>query len=40
MRDVNLCEAIQCPFASSNVNGFGCKKYTVVGHCQIHILGD
>lgn len=35
MKSTNLCEAIQCPFANTNVNGFGCKKYITAGHCHL-----
>lgn len=35
MKTTNICESILCPFANSNVNGYGCKRYSVASHCHL-----
>lgn len=35
MKNLNICESIECPFANRNVNGYGCRRYSVAGHCHL-----
>jgi hypothetical protein len=34
---INVCEAIDCPFAKNltTTKSFGCRKYSVAGHCHL-----
>jgi hypothetical protein len=38
---INICQTIDCPYYRSEINGFGCQRYSVALHCHlIHPSND